>query len=267
MPLGYSSGQPFGDPTGFTRSTQESELDRFNQWMRAQPWYQTVLSAVGRPASSGLAEGQQQQIEQALRANGIEIPKDFHIDEGGNLNQKSRTGRNLMIAGIAGGAALGGLGLAGLGPLGGLGASGAAGAAGAEGAAGVGAGGAAAGFLPGFVGTVAPAASVGAGAGGTLAGLGGAAAAGAAGAAGSGAAGGAARGLGSLATWLGPAIGAGASLIGSRLTNNPMANVPPELQQLLQESVRRSQYQNPLFNAVTDAAYAGLPTYAKQKKG
>src|SRR5262245_37100181 len=39
---------------------------------------------------------------------------------------------------------------------------------------------------------------------------------------------------------------------------------PPELQQLLSESVNRTQYQNPLFQAVTQMAYRGLPTYARE---
>lgn len=43
-----------------------------------------------------------------------------------------------------------------------------------------------------------------------------------------------------------------------------MASVPPELQQLLSESVNRTQYQNPLFQAVTQMAYRGLPTYARE---
>lgn len=43
-----------------------------------------------------------------------------------------------------------------------------------------------------------------------------------------------------------------------------MANTPPELQQLLSESVNRSRYQNPLFEAVTQMAYRGLPTYARE---
>ena len=43
-----------------------------------------------------------------------------------------------------------------------------------------------------------------------------------------------------------------------------MANTPPELQQLLSESVNRTQYQNPLFQAVTQMAYRGLPTYARE---
>jgi hypothetical protein len=39
---------------------------------------------------------------------------------------------------------------------------------------------------------------------------------------------------------------------------------PPELQQLLSESVNRTKYQNPLFQAVTQMAYGGLPTYARE---
>lgn len=39
---------------------------------------------------------------------------------------------------------------------------------------------------------------------------------------------------------------------------------PPELQQLLALSRDRTAYQNPLFQAVTQMAYQGLPTYARQ---
>jgi hypothetical protein len=41
------------------------------------------------------------------------------------------------------------------------------------------------------------------------------------------------------------------------------ANVPPELRQLLAQQTQRSAYQNPLFEAVTGQALAGLPEYAK----
>src|SRR5690348_1163176 len=41
------------------------------------------------------------------------------------------------------------------------------------------------------------------------------------------------------------------------------SNVPPELQQLLGQQVARNQYQNPLFQAVTNQAFQGLPTYAR----
>jgi hypothetical protein len=42
-----------------------------------------------------------------------------------------------------------------------------------------------------------------------------------------------------------------------------MADIP-ELQQLLAMSCDRASYQNPLFQAVTQMAYSGLPTYARQ---
>lgn len=41
------------------------------------------------------------------------------------------------------------------------------------------------------------------------------------------------------------------------------SNVPPELQQLLAQQVARNNYQNPLFQAVTNQAFMGLPTYAR----
>jgi len=39
---------------------------------------------------------------------------------------------------------------------------------------------------------------------------------------------------------------------------------PPELQQLLALSRDRTAYQNPLFQAVSQMAYRGLPTYARE---
>lgn len=139
MPYGYDYGNPFGDPNKFTRSTQESELARFNDWMRSQPWWQQI-----RGNSTGdFSDQQAAALINTLHAQGITVPSAFHIDEGGNFNQKSRLKRNLIIAGgiaaaaVTGGAALGAFGAAGA-TAGGVGAG--AGAAGAGTAAGVTAG-------------------------------------------------------------------------------------------------------------------------------
>lgn len=139
------------NPTGsdsFTRKgTSEVTLDQFNQQLRTSPLWATWMAQNGirtdRPIK--LSKDQRKAFADYLRGNGVAVPKDFNIDESGNVNQKSRTGRNLKIAAIAGGVALGGLGLAGIGPLsalhgavaGGAGAAGGAGgaAAGATGAA------------------------------------------------------------------------------------------------------------------------------------
>ena len=118
---GYQYGQPFGDPSGFNRSTGEDEINRFNQWMRGQDWYTGLRGGMG---NGDLSKDQRRSLTDAMNRAGIPLPKDFIIDQGGNLNQKSRTGRNLKIAGAVGGAALGGLGLAGIGPLGFLGGAG-----------------------------------------------------------------------------------------------------------------------------------------------
>lgn len=105
--FGYSHGNPFGDPDQFTRSTGEDEIDRFNQWMRAQPWWAAV-------------QHNPNAVQQHLAQMGIQIPDAFHIDEAGNINQKSRVKRNLAIAGLAGAAALTGGGALGFGPLAGV---------------------------------------------------------------------------------------------------------------------------------------------------
>lgn len=131
----------------FTRKgTSEVTLDQFNRQLRQSPLWATWMAQNGirtdRPIK--LSKDQQKAFAAYLQTNGVPVPKDFHIDAAGNMNQTSRTGRNLKIAGIVGGVALGGLGLAGIGPLGGVlgGATGGAGAAtgGAGAATGAGAG-------------------------------------------------------------------------------------------------------------------------------
>lgn len=91
---GYDHGDPFGDPSKFTRSTGEDEINRFNEWMRSQPWWQTVRAQAGE---GDMNDVQQKQVVAAARAQGINVPSAFHIDEAGNFNQKSRTTRNLII--------------------------------------------------------------------------------------------------------------------------------------------------------------------------
>jgi hypothetical protein len=53
----------------------------------------------------------------------------------------------------------------------------------------------------------------------------------------------------------------------ARYASNDNDSTPPELRQLLQLQSQRTAYQNPLFEAVTNQAFQGLPTYATQGKG
>lgn len=173
MALGYDQGNPFGDPNHFTRSTGEDEINRFNEWMRTQPFWQQARGT----GTGDFNPAQEQQISDGLRSQGVNLPGAFHIDEGGNLNQKSRTKRNLIIAGMIGAGAL--TGGAALGAFGGAGAVGAGGAAAGAGGAGA-AGAAGAGTLAstaigsGFIPAIAGGTGL-AGAGAAGAGIGGAA--------------------------------------------------------------------------------------------
>ena len=64
-----------------------------------------------------------------------------------------------------------------------------------------------------------------------------------------------------------PAMGA----LGGRLTGSPSPTpfaggdslYPPELTELLQLAMERMRAQGPLFSAVTEQAYRGLPAYAR----
>lgn len=121
---GYDQGNPFGDPNKFTRSTGEDEINRFNSWMREQPWWQTVRQQAG---NGDMSEQQQAQIVTAAKTAGITVPHDFHIDEAGNFNQKSRVKRNLIIAAaITGAVVTGGMLAAAAGPAAAAGGSAAA---------------------------------------------------------------------------------------------------------------------------------------------
>lgn len=112
-----------------TRKTSESSLNEFNAWMKDQPWYQQFMQSAGmwdRPAN--LSRGQQSQLESIMARNGVTVPSGMHIDDAGNLNQKNTLGKNVAIGAGIGAGALTGFGLAGMGPLSGLGGAGAAGA-------------------------------------------------------------------------------------------------------------------------------------------
>jgi hypothetical protein len=115
---GYSAGQPFGDPSHFSRSTGADELDRFNQWLRAQPWWQQI-----KGSANGFGDAQKQQLIATLRSKGITVPSGIHVDDAGNFNESRTAGdwAKLAAKGAAiGGAAVTGLGAAGIGPMAGL---------------------------------------------------------------------------------------------------------------------------------------------------
>lgn len=104
------------------RGTSEQALDAWNQRMRSSSVYQAFMRSRGR-ATDGrvkLSRQEQKELEQALARAGMPVPNGMQIDQGGNLNQKNRLGRNVAIGAAATGAALTGFGLAGMGPLSGL---------------------------------------------------------------------------------------------------------------------------------------------------
>lgn len=143
------------------RGTPEQQLDQWNQALRQSPVYQTFMRQMGLPTDgrAKLSREQQSLLERALKNSGINIPSGMHIDQGGNLNQKNRLGRNLIIGGAIGGATLGTLGA--LGAFGGAGGAGGAGA----GAAATGTGAGALGAMPAVTTTSLGAAPALAGAG------------------------------------------------------------------------------------------------------
>lgn len=118
----------------------ESDLNLFNQQLRANPAYRQFLQSMGVNINTPtwhLSGDQRSRAEQWVNAN-VRNLGNLQIDPAGNANQDegfSKYAKDWKTYAIGGGAALGGLGLAGLGPLGFLGGGGAA-ASPAAGAAG-----------------------------------------------------------------------------------------------------------------------------------
>jgi len=96
--------------SGFTRDTPERDLDAFNREMRQSAIYQDFLRANGLVDTGRgvkMTRGQQGALEDRLREAGVQLPKDFHIDQGGNVNQKNRLGKYVAIGAGAATAAFG----------------------------------------------------------------------------------------------------------------------------------------------------------------
>src|SRR4030095_15952521 len=79
-----------------TRKTSERELDEFNKQLRSSPLYQTFMKSRGLRTDGRvkLSRKQQSDLETAMARAGFKVPGGMHIDQGGNLNQKNRLGRN-----------------------------------------------------------------------------------------------------------------------------------------------------------------------------
>lgn len=87
------------------RGTNEGDLDAWNRALRSSDVYLDFMRRYGKPLDGrvSLSRGEQAALEDTLAAAGFPIPSGMHIDQGGNLNQKNRLGRNAAItAGVAG---------------------------------------------------------------------------------------------------------------------------------------------------------------------
>lgn len=95
----------------------EAPIDTVNQWMRAQPWYQSLLKSFGQdPNNVHLNDSQKQQVIRAAQANGVVVDEGHdgqEVDNSGNFQAKSHTLRNIGIAAGIVGAVLATAGLAG----------------------------------------------------------------------------------------------------------------------------------------------------------
>ena len=226
-------------------------LERYRSNTNAQDWFR-ILNELDARASE-----LRKQIPE-LQAS------DYKINPtSGKVKRDSFLERNAewAIPGLLGGAALGGGAL-----FGGVGAAGGAGGSAAT----------SAGISPSLIamtegGAKAISPSLIAATEGGAAGLSPAIAnmIGTAGAGGAGGIGSFFKGLGG-SDLIGPAVTAALPLLGRAFSGGPASGpttgggFPPELNELLQDAMRRMRAQEPLFNAVSQQAHAGLPDYVKR---
>ncbi len=84
----------------------EAPIDAVNQWMRSQPWYQSLIRSFGQdPNNVHLNDSQKQQVIRAAQANGVIVDEGHNgqeVDDSGNFQAKSHALRNtLIVAGLA----------------------------------------------------------------------------------------------------------------------------------------------------------------------
>src|SRR4051812_9843492 len=98
-----------GAPTLGYGQRGEAPINAVNQYMRAAPWYQALITSFGQdPTNVHLNDQQKQQVIRAAQANGIVVDEGHNgqeIDDSGNFQAKGHGLRNtLIVAGIAGAA-------------------------------------------------------------------------------------------------------------------------------------------------------------------
>jgi hypothetical protein len=88
---------------GYGKPTEVS-IDKVNQWMRGQPWYQEQMRQWGQdPGHPNLAKSQSAQILKMAQAQGVTVDQgNMEVDDHGNFNPIGHKLRNtLIVAGIA----------------------------------------------------------------------------------------------------------------------------------------------------------------------
>ncbi len=115
----YATATPATPPTLGYGQQGKAPIDAVNQWMRSQPWYQSLIRSFGQdPSNVHLNDAQKQAIVRAAQANGVVVDEGHNgqqVDESGNFEPKSSStlSKVLIVGGIAA-AALATAGLAGV---------------------------------------------------------------------------------------------------------------------------------------------------------
>lgn len=99
----YATATPASAPTLGYGQRGEAPIDAVNQWMRSQPWYQSLIKSFGQnPNSVKLNDAQKQAVIRAAQANGVVVDEGHNgqeVDDSGNFQAKSHALRNTLIVG------------------------------------------------------------------------------------------------------------------------------------------------------------------------
>ncbi len=115
----YATATPATPPTLGYGQQGKAPIDAVNQWMRSQPWYQSLIRSFGQdPSNVHLNDAQKQAIVRAAQANGVVVDEGHNgqqVDDSGNFEPKSSStlSKVLIVGGIAA-AALATAGIAGV---------------------------------------------------------------------------------------------------------------------------------------------------------
>lgn len=94
-----------GTPNIHGRGTRQSDVDKFNEQMRANPEYQALIATMKHDSKGqvSLSDKDRARVAEWLASKGVNVNNGLKIDQAGNINQKNRLGKIAITAALVGG--------------------------------------------------------------------------------------------------------------------------------------------------------------------